>query len=111
MAHFFYDNGRGTMPATFIHVGVESTVQVGVWGANINGTFLVPSTNYPNVATLSSKGTNTADGMIRSIAVKGVSEGNVMLEARLGERGPVWAFTQVVVGKKVAVVSAVAKQA
>ena len=51
------------------------------------------------------------DGMIRNIGVKGIREGNVMLEARLGPGGPVWAFTQVVVGKKAAAVSAVAARA
>src|SRR6266700_419006 len=109
MAHFFYES-RGTSPTKFVNVKVGSAVQVGVWSANINGTFLIPSTNDPSIARVTSRGTNGADGMIHYIAVQGVREGNVMLEARLGERGPVWAFTQVVVGPNVAAVSAVAAQ-
>jgi hypothetical protein len=110
MAHFFVE-GSGTSPTNFVYVKVGRTVQVGVWGANVNGQFLLPSINNPATAVVTSKGTNSADGMIRYIAVKGVSEGNVMLEARLGAGGPVWAFTQVVVGKAVADVSGVAARA
>jgi hypothetical protein len=106
MAHFFYDNGVGSTPANLMQVAVGQSIKVGVWGAQISGQFLIPSANDPSIAVVTSKGTNTADGMIRNISVQGVREGNVMLEARLGPGGPVWAFTQVVVGKAGAVAAA-----
>ncbi|HET7545618.1 MAG TPA: hypothetical protein VFK05_37380 [Polyangiaceae bacterium] len=84
-------------------MAIGQTTKVGVWGAQINGQFLIPSTNDPSVAVVTSKGSGGADGMIHNISVQGVREGNVMLEARLGPGGPVWAVTQVVVGKTAAV--------
>ena len=49
--------------------------------------------------------------MRRNIAVKGLQLGNVMLEARMGIGGPVWGFTQVVVGKAVAAPSPIGQLA
>lgn len=100
MAHFFIDgSASNTAPATSVALASDKTVQVGVWGAKINGQFLIPSCNDASVATVTSPGTSTADGMIRGIMVKAVGVGTVMLEARLGPGGPVWAYTQVTVTK------------
>jgi hypothetical protein len=109
MAHFFIEGGAQT-PTNIVRVGVGKAVQVAVWGANVNGQFLTPNCNDSSIAAVTSKGTNAATGMIRNIVVNGRREGNVMLEARLGPSGPVWAFTQVVVSK-VAAASAVGVQA
>ena len=97
-------------PTSFINVPLGQTVQVGLWGATVNGTLLVAGCNNPTIATASG-GKDTADGMRRNIAVKGLQLGNVMLEARMGIGGPVWGFTQVVVGKAVAAPSPIGQLA
>jgi|GEM_PF-2045123 len=109
MAHFFRE-GSGTSPTSFINVPVGNTVQVGLWGANVNGQVLTVSCNNPTIATASG-GNATADGMIRQITIKGLQTGNVMLEARMGVGGPVWGFTQIVVGKAVAAASPIGQLA
>jgi hypothetical protein len=106
MAHFF--NNAATTPTNFVNVGLGQTVQVGCWGAKINGTFLSVACNDSSVASVVAPGTQTPDGMIRGIGVKGLRAGNVMLEGRLGAGGPVWAFTQIVVGATAASAGAAA---
>src|SRR4051794_38764070 len=103
MAHFFLDSPTGAVntgtPVNFVNVAPGSVVQVGVWGARVGNQVLLPSTNNGTIAVVDDTGDTAPDGTIRHIKVRGIADGNVMLEARLGAGGAVWAFTQVKVGK------------
>jgi hypothetical protein len=116
VAHFFIDSAGqgGTAKVDFVYVAPGATVEVGIWGATVSGQCLTPTINDSSVAKIESKGAQGADGMLRHVKIKGVRLGNVMLEARLGANGSVWAYTQLVVTAnppKAVVVSRVAELA
>lgn len=88
--HFFQD-GSGPAPLNFFNVRVDEVVQVGIWGARVGERWATPSINDPSVAKIvGAPPTKLPDGTLRKVTIKAIREGNVMLEAKVGDA--VWAF-------------------
>jgi hypothetical protein len=75
-----------------------SSEEVGLWGGGPNGEDLIIKPNDPSIATISKKSlTFSSDPHVRRFTLHAQRIGNVMIEARLGEGGPVWAYMQLAV--------------
>src|SRR5262245_33204841 len=103
MAHFFnplrpydehYENGKG------ISVGLKGEAKIGLWAgdADLMRQFVVKPSNL-DVASIRDGAVPFADlPDVRYFTVTGNRDGEVKIEARLGEGGPVWAWMPLTVG-------------
>jgi hypothetical protein len=96
MAHFL--NLRTRQPYGILTLAVGDSEEVGLWGGGPNGEDLVIKPNDPSIATVSTKTlVFTSDRQVRRFTLRAQRTGNVMVEARLGYGGPVWAYMQLAV--------------